>query len=231
MISSEGIEVKKVLEDMKSLQLLVDCLLDCNLHEIPIANNSLIQFVLDLLMKECFSIYAALNVCICKILDEMPTEKAACVVDVYKRVLQQSEKKLSDFYRRSCILLVANGAHTDNPSPESFSTQLKDYITEYRHHLFEMENYMGRSSIHIHSEAEEDVITKKETADEKNLEIQQTEEHLITKKEAADANTEIQQDGAEETYEDNGADVSMSDAITRVHGILNLFEDYFKNTS
>ena len=85
---SEDMEVK---EDMKSLQLLVGCLLECiPRDQSPVANNSLIQFVLDLLRKDCFNIYAALNVCICKLLDEVPTKTALCLLNVYKHFLQES---------------------------------------------------------------------------------------------------------------------------------------------
>jgi len=167
-------EVKELLEDMKSLEMLVDCLVDCNIpDEFPVAKNSLFQYVLHLLMKECSNICAAFNVCICNLLDEMPREKTQYLVDVYKRILQQREEKVSDFYHRSYSLLVANA---DNAFPESFSTQNKDYLQKYRDcPNSEMEDMglqkyrdcpnsemedMGLSSVYL--EAEEDDVAKKE---------------------------------------------------------------------
>jgi len=110
----KDLDIEKLLEDLRSLQLLLDCLLDCTPQKCPVAVNFLIQYALDLLQKECSNIYPAINVCVSKQLDSlvgMPRHTAQRFGNIYKEIMQQSEK-LSDFFH-TCEVIVRHGRTGD----------------------------------------------------------------------------------------------------------------------
>jgi len=154
-------ETVQLLEDLRSLQQLLDCLLDCTPpREGPVAFNPLIHYALDLIVKECPEIYATINVRICKLLSlffEMPSGKAVAFVDIYKRILQQYDK-LSDFYD-ACSRMGITDLHGNYPSHKRFLVEMDDHIKKHRLRLSEMED-VRRS---FNSICSQETTSKKET--------------------------------------------------------------------
>jgi hypothetical protein len=127
---TKDFEIGGLCKYLPSLQLLLDCLLDCTPRQGCGATNPLIQYALDLILKECPNIYAAINFCIRKLADSfsgVPKDKAPGFVEIYKRNLQQYER-LSKFYD-ACSRVVLTNGHGDFSSldkpPVSFYGEMK----------------------------------------------------------------------------------------------------------
>lgn len=165
---NQNFEIAQLLEDLRSLHLLLGCLLNCTPpQEGPVAMNSLIHYALDLLVKECPKICAAMNECIRKLLDysfvDFTSDKALFFVYICEQILQQYDK-LSDFYD-ACTRVGVTEGHGDYPSHKRFLSEMEDRIQKYRHHHI----------IHL----EEEHIAKKETALKKETPQDAVEEERL----------------------------------------------------
>lgn len=128
---AKAMEIGGLSKHLPSLQLLMDCLLDCTPQQGRGAMNPLIQYALDLILKECPNIYATINFCIRNLLDSisgMPRDKAIGLLENYKRHLLHYER-LSYFYG-ACSRLVSTHGHDgflslDRPPVVSFLGEME----------------------------------------------------------------------------------------------------------
>jgi hypothetical protein len=134
-----NLDIEYIFIALSSLQQLLGCLLNCAPQGSRVVMNSLIQYALDLLVKDGRNIYRTINHFICKLVDSfiagMPKYKVVRLINIYKLFYQQCDR-LSEFYDNCRMLSPRDNVglpRVEKPS-ESLLAKMENYVIKCANH-------------------------------------------------------------------------------------------------